>query len=218
MGCVIRMNSEEFIADFLKEFNPDDFQFILISENITTKRRYKNVMPIKALIPPPNVAQIFINDGMCKSYESKYFDYLKKKDVEALITIIAKSALSGMNLVLICSKSEDDFKYLKIICQFIEEEYRLKTYTLKRFMNDPRKASKIKNDREVTSILMKKMEKLHENVSEINPNINEDSFIKKLKKFSKKELTSYCKNRIKIKSNMSKRKIRKKIIDKLFNN
>lgn len=116
MGCVIRLNSEKFVMNFLKEFDQQDFQFILISENITTDRRYKNVMPIQALIPPPNIIATFINDGYGKDYKQKYFNYLKKDEINSLVSIIIKAVMGGMKIVLLCSKSEDEYKYLKLLC------------------------------------------------------------------------------------------------------
>lgn len=218
MGCIIRMNSEKFISKFLKEFNPNEFQFVLISENITTAKRYKNVMPIQTLIPPPNVVTTFINEGMTKSYEKKYIEYLERPEINSLVTIIVKAALSGFNMILLCSKSEDDFKYLKMLCDFIEKHYKIKTYTMKKFIEDPNKAVKIKNKEEVTNIVMKAMEKLHEVDGEkIQPEFNKKKFFKKLEKLDKKELKQYCKLKgIKVDNDLGKNKLITKIMKKTF--
>jgi hypothetical protein len=212
------MNSEKFISKFLKEFNPNEFQFVLISENITTAKRYKNVMPIQTLIPPPNVVTTFINEGMTKSYEKKYIEYLERPEINSLVTIIVKAALSGFNMILLCSKSEDDFKYLKMLCDFIEKHYKIKTYTMKKFIEDPNKAVKIKNKEEVTNIVMKAMEKLHEVDGEkIQPEFNKKKFFKKLEKLDKKELKQYCKLKgIKVDNDLGKNKLITKIMKKTF--
>jgi hypothetical protein len=182
MGCVIRIDSEQFISKFLKHFSPNEFQFLLISENITTNKKYKNVMSVRSLIPPPNIISGYIDDGFTKSYQNKYFDFLKKDENNSLVSIIVKAALSNMNIVLLCSKSEDEFKYLKMICEFIEKKYRLKTYNLKKFLKNPSKACKIENKDEIIGILMKSMDKIREKDIEINHQIDKDKYIKRLKK------------------------------------
>lgn len=213
----MRMNSEKFIMNFMKDYDPSEFQFILVSENISTEKRYKNVMSVPALIPPPNIIATHINEGYGKEYKKKYLDFLKKGEINSLVSIIVKAALGGMNIVLLCSKSEDEYKYLKLLCEFIEDEYKLKTYTLKSFKEDPKKASKIKNKEEVVRVLAKAMEKLHDVGNKLSPEIDEDKFIKRLKKLDKNELRVYCKNKgIKIDNDMDKKDIIKKIRKKVF--
>lgn len=217
MGVILRMDSEKFISEFLKEFDPNKFNFILVSENITSEQRYKNVMVMRKLMPPPDIAAMYINDGFGKSYQKKYLEYLKKDDVNGLVAIIVKAALNGLNIVLLCSKSENEFKYLKMLCEFIEEEYKLKTYSYKKFKKDPQKALKIKNRDEVVEVLMKKLEKLHDSGVDLNPDVNKDKFLKKLGKLEKKELIKFCKVKgIKIDEDMGRKEIIKKIKKKLF--
>lgn len=217
MGVILRMDSEKFISEFLKEFDPNKFNFILVSENITSEQRYKNVMVMRKLMLPPDIAAMYINDGFGKSYQKKYLEYLKKDDVNGLVAIIVKAALNGLNIVLLCSKSENEFKYLKMLCEFIEEEYKLKTYSYKKFKKDPQKALKIKNRDEVVEVLMKKLEKLHDSGVDLNPDVNKDKFLKKLGKLEKKELIKFCKVKgIKIDEDMGRKEIIKKIKKKLF--
>lgn len=217
MGCIIRMDSEKFVMKFLKEYDANDFQFILVSDNITTTKKYKNIMAIPALIPPPNVISEYINEGFSKDYKKKYLDYLKKDDVNALVSILVKAAMGDMRLVLLCSKSEDEYKYLKMLCEFIENYYKLKSYKLKDFKKDPEKACKIKNKDEVVKILSKTMEKLKDVGENLSPEIDKDKFIKKLKKLEKKELYTFCKNKgIKVDKDMGKDDLIKKIKKKLF--
>lgn len=219
MGCIIRIDSEKFITKFLNEFNCKDFQFIPISENITSNRTHKNIMPIPALMPPPNIISTFINEGYGKEYKSKYYNYLSKDEVNILVlTMVKAAALSDMQIVLICSKSEDDYKYLKLICEFIENEYKLKTYTLKDYNDNPSKANKVKNKDEIIKIVTKVMSKLQDSdIKTVSATIDKDKFIKKLKKLDKKELKVYCKSKgIKIDDDFDKDEIIKKIKKKVF--
>lgn len=218
MGAIIRLNSKKFIHDFLKEFDPNKFQFLLISENITTKGEYSNVYSLPALIPPPYITSVFINEGFSKAYKKGYLEYLQKPEVKSLITIMIQTVvIHDMNLVLLCSMSEDEFQYLDMICEFIEAEYKLNTYTYKKYQKDPEKASKIKNKDEVTQILMKAIDKLHDSGVDLNPKINKNKLEKKLGKMDKGDLKKYCKQRgIKFDDDTSKKKLIKKIIKKVM--
>jgi hypothetical protein len=211
------MNSEKLL-EFLKVYRDEDFQFILISQDITTVGRYKNVMSIKALLPPPNVIASWINDGEKSKYKEKYFNYLRNPEVESLVTIMIKAVIDGMNIVIICSKSEDDMKYLKMLAEFIEEEYKLKVLTFKEFDKNPALTVEIKNKEEVEAILIDKLEYIREEIggSSITPNINQDKIEKKLKELDKYELIKYCHHHgIKADEDTSKKKIIKKILNKI---
>jgi len=215
MGCIVRINSKEFIGDFLKNFDPNKFQFLLLSHNITSKGKkgkYSNVMAIKALIPPPHIASLFINDGMTKTYKKKYTEYLKKDDNNLLISTIVKGALSNMNVVLLCSKSEDEFEYLKMICEFIENEYKLKTYSYKKLKKDTDKVTKIPNKEQVINNLTDIVNKLKPS-DVMSPDVNKDKLIKRLKSMEREELYKYCKtNALKVSKNDKKKDLIKTIV------
>lgn len=217
MGLIMKMNSKTFINKFLKEYDPQDFQFLLVSENITSNGEHKNVMGLKALIPPVNIASIFVNEGTSKDYKKKYLDYIKKDNIRSLITIIVNAAvIQNLNVVLICSKSEDEFGYLDMICEFIEAEYKLKTYSFKKFHKDPEKAMQIDNREKVSNILFKQMEKLKESGISLDSKVDPEKLQKKLQKLDKDELLKYCKYKnIKVDKDDGKKKIIKKIIKRL---
>jgi len=216
MGVIIRMDSKKLVKEFLPAVKPEDFQFILISENITTREEFDNVRAIKRLLPPPHVASLFVNDGF-KAYKKAYLHYLKKDDIEALISILVKVAVvNDLNLVLVCSKSENEFKYLKLICEYIEEVYGLKTYTLKEYMKDPEAAQKVKNKDDIMRVLHKKFQKMQESNVELDMNYSKDKLLKGLKKLDKKELRKFAKSRnIKLDDDMGKNEMIKKIMKKL---
>lgn len=217
MGCIIKMDSEKFIMKFLKQYDAADFQFILVSNNITTTKKYKNIMAVPALIPPPNIIAEYINDGFSKDYKKKYLDYLKRDEINALVSIIVKAAMGDMKLVLLCSKSEDEYKYLKMICEFIENYYKLKSFSLKDFKKDPEKACKIKNKDEIAKILAKTMEKLKDVGERMSPEIDKDKFIKKLKKMKTKQIYAFCKDKgLKVDKDMDKDELIKKLKKKMF--
>jgi len=215
MGCIIRIDSEKFIGDFLKNFDPNKFQFLLISKDITTKGKkgkYSNVMAIKALIPPPHIASVFINDGMTKTYKKKYLEYLKKDDNNLLVSTIIKGAINNMNIVLLCSKSEDEFGYLKLLCEFIEDIYNMKTYSYKKFKKEPDKATKISNKDQVIGNLTNIINKLKPS-DIMSPDVNKEKLIKRLKGMDREDLYKYCKtNGIKVDKTYNKKELIKCIV------
>lgn len=217
MGVIIRMDSKKFIKDFLKKQDPMQFQFILISENITTKEKFKNVKAIPRLIPPPKVVSEFINEDF-KSYKKSYLSYLKQPQIEAFLSIIVKAAVvNDLNIVLLCSKSENEFKYLKLICEYIEENFKMKTYSYKRFKKDPEKAMKIKNKDEIMKILGKKFERMEKEEVDLETKYDKKKLVKELKKLGRKELIRLAKSKnIKLDEDMSKEEMAKKIAKKLL--
>jgi len=216
MACVIRLNSKKFISDFLKEFEQEKFQFILISEDITTKGKCSNVMPMTALLPPPNVLSLFIDDGKTKTYKKKYFEFLNKDDINFLVSTIVTGVMNNLNMVLLCSKDEDEYGYIGMICDFIEDKYKLKTYTYKEFKNNPDKAKKIKNRDQILKCLTDIKTSLNPS-SNISPIINKDKFIKQLKSMEVSELKTFCKfKKIKIDDIKKKKHIIRQIVKKIL--
>lgn len=217
MGAIIRMDSKKFMKDFIPEIEKhEDYQFIVISENITTKNKFKNVKAIPRLMPPPQVVGTYVDEGM-KEYKQVYLQYLKNPQIEAFISIIVKAAVvNDMNLVLLCSKSEDEYKYLDLICEYIEQVYGLNTFTWKDFQKNPEKASKIKHKDDVMKTLTKKFNKMEKSNVDLDTKPDKEDVIKELKKFDKKELKKYAKSKkIKLGDDMDKKDMIKKIAKKM---
>lgn len=216
MGVIIRVDSKKLLKEFLPEVNQADYQFMLISENITTNGEFENVIAMKRLIPPPHVAASFVNDGF-KTYKKAYLHYLQKDDIEALLSIIVKGVMvNDLKIVMVCSKTEDELKYLKLICEYIEEVYGLKTYTAEEYLKNPEKALKVKNRDDIMRILHRKFQKMQESNVEINKDYSKDKLLKGLKKLGKKELRKFAESRnIKLKDGLDKEKMIKKIMKKL---
>lgn len=160
MACIIRMSSDDFLDKFIKKHDYRKFNFLLISEDIKTNNQHKNVYAIPSLIPTPNIISTFIQEGYSANYIKKYLDYIQTPRVEAYITIAVKLALiDNANVVLICSKAEDEFKYIDIICQYIENVYGVKTYSYKKYNKDPEKCEEVdeKVKKKVSKVLEKKI-------------------------------------------------------------
>lgn len=211
MGAIIRMSSKEFLKKFVKEEDYRKFNFLLISEDIKNNKEYNNVYSLKALIPPPNIISIFVNEGRSDKYVRKYIDYLRFPKVEALLTVIVKLAIiENSNVILLCSESEKEFGYLKIICDYIEKVYKVKTYSYKKYINNPKACEKVKDKKEVVKILEKKLKNFDEDVE---TGVNKKELKRRLQELSKKELRGYCKyHSISVDKDDSKEKIIKRII------
>lgn len=212
MGCIIHMNSETFINDLLKEYDHRTFQYVLISQDITTEKRYNNAISLTGLLPSPDVITEYINEGFTEGYKKECLNFYKKPEKNSLIAILVNMALKGFNIVLLCSAKEEEFKYLKLLCDFIEEQYKLLTYTYKKYNKNPEKAMKIENVEEVGRILTKKMESFQSQGINIQENIDPEKYLKKLKKLSSEELRAYAgRLGVKVNSEISDKKILKKL-------
>jgi hypothetical protein len=217
MGAIIRLNSKKFINDFMSEVNHKDFQFILVSDFITTDGRCDNVRAIKRLMPPPNVMREFV-DGNKKAYKKAYMKYMQNPDIESIIAIIVKAAIvNDMKMVLLCSKSEAEFEYLEYLCEFIEAVFKMKTYSWKDYSKDPEAASKVKNKDEVIRIFNKKYEMMQKTGVDLSTTHNKDKYIKEVKKLGRKGMKKLAKSKnIKLDEDMSKDDMAKKIVKKLL--
>jgi len=222
MACIIKMSSDEFLDKFIKDFDYKKFNFLLISENVKTEKKYRNVYAIPSLIPPANVISEFIANGYTNDYVKKYLDYLSTPRVEAMITIMVKLAIvDNSNVIMLCSKAEDEFKYLDIICQYIEYAYGVNTYTFKKYKKNPDKCEDV--DEKVKKKVVKILEKKLGEIKEIETAPNMTKAEKKqveaaFKKMNKKEICKILK-RCGIKHNPkdSKKDLRKTIIKAYHN-
>lgn len=216
MGVIIKMDSKKFIKKFLEEQDPNEFQFILISENITTREEFKNVKSLPRLLPPPPVAAEFVSRDM-KAFKKAYLSYLKIPEIEALISIMVQAAVvNDLKLVLLCSQSETEFGYIDAICEYIETVYNLETYSYKEYKNNPDKAGKVKNKEELVTILNKKFKKMEQNKMTIDEKPDAKHLKKELKQFGRKDLLKLAKSKnVKVKKDADKKDIIKKIVKKL---
>lgn len=216
MACIIRMSSDEFLDKFIKKHDYRKFNFLLISEDIKTVNKYKNVYSIPTLIPPYNVVSEFVANGYSAEYMKKYLDYISTPRVEAMITIMVKlCVIDNSNVIMLCSKAEDEFKYLDIICQYIEYTYGIKTYTYKKYKKDPEKCEKIddKVKKKVSKILDKKIGEINDIDS---PTVNKKQIASRIEDMSRKDMIRFLKaHGYKVDKDFTKKQLRKLIIKKI---
>jgi len=214
MACIIKMSSDEFLDKFIKKFDYRKFNFLLISEQVKTERKYKNVYTIPTLIPPPNIIAEFVQKGYTPRYIRKFVEYLQVPRVEAMITIMVKlCVVENSNVILLCSKQEDEFKYLDIICQYIENIYGINTYNYKDYKKDPSKCEEIseKDKKKAIKVLEKKLSEI-EDLGD--PAMTKKEARARFKKLPSKEIKKYlAANSIKYKDKWSRKELIKAALE-----
>lgn len=160
MASLIILNSKDFLKSFVKKFDYKKYSFILVSAEIETKNKYKNVFRIKQLLPPTKAITYMANGNDYETYYAKYVKYLSRPEIEIFLTTIAKLVVvEDTDVVLLCSEAEAEMKYLNIIKDYFEEVYKLKAYTYKKYAKDPKKADSVTNKKKCTNIITKKTDK-----------------------------------------------------------
>ena len=221
MAVIVKMTSDDFLSKFVKDFNYKKFNFLLVSQDIKTTQKYKNVYALPSLIPPTPIMSAIINNGDKKKAIKKYREYLLTPRALTLMTILVRLAVvDNSNVVLICSEDEGKYNYLDILCDFIEELYGVKIHTYKKFAKNPEKCSCVDgNKKEVVKTIKKflkhaEFEEGKSDGAKYTVNTQKREITKKdLEKLSKGELIQLCeKAEIKVKKGMG----RKDIIEKFM--
>lgn len=215
MASIIIMTSDDFLESFVKKYNCENYNFILVSSDIKTKHKYKNIYRIKQLLPPTKAVSSKLNGNDEEGYRKKYFKHLSRPDIEIYLTTIVRLAVAeDSNVVLLCSKDEHkSYKYLNLIREYLEEVYGVRVYTYKKYRKD-KKPTSVTNKKKTLKIVAKKIELNAQNGTDANIDIEE--FVGKLRHMKKKIAYNFAKKRgIKVKPDMSKKDIIKAIEKKL---
>lgn len=216
MATIITMNSKEFLDDFIEKFNYKKYNFLLVSQDITTNKKYGNVYATPSIMPPPNVLSELIGKGDPDKYEKKYIKYLSDPKVDSLITVLVKLAtVDNSNVILLCSKEEDDYGYLDILRDYIEATYSAKVYSYKKYKKKPDKCDSVgKNKKKIVKILTRKLKEVD---TSAEPTVNKSDIKDRLKQLSKKELVAFAKSKgLKLDKDGSKSDMIKVMLKKLF--
>lgn len=215
MASIIMMKSDEFLDSFLKKYNHENFNFILVSADIKTDYKFKNVFKIKQLLPPTKAISCKLNGNDYDEYRKKYIKHLARPDIEIFITTIVKLAVAeNSNVVLLCSKDEhSNLKYLNILREYIEEVYGVNVFTYKKYKKTEKPTSVISKKKTI-KIIAKKIE--HAASENVQVNLDRDEVVGRLKHMSKESVYKFAKsNGIKVKKDMDKKELLKKIYKKI---
>lgn len=212
MGCIIKMDSKDFINEFIHKYDYKDFTIMVISDDIIKrdKSKHKNVFKLESLIPPPNAYKELYVDDSLKRFKKKYIKYLSFGDQLKLLAVIAKaSALDNENVILLISRDERKSGYLDILCDQLESLFDVKTCRYKDFINDADKYDNSDKAKKISKTLQKL---LGQKFKTHTVPKGDKEFKKSLKKMKKKELKKLCeKFDIKVKDGMDREDMIKKI-------
>lgn len=129
MGNIIRMNTEEFIkGGFSDAVDINQYQIVLVSESIKNNKKRKNICALRSLVPRPELISYY-EDNKKKKYKNAYLEFLNEKEIDSsfVMPIVIGCKRDNMNIILLCSKDEDRYKYLKLLCKHIEQKHKIKT-------------------------------------------------------------------------------------------
>lgn len=164
-------------------FNPNAFQFILVSSDLHMAKKKKgketNIADASALMPPSEIVRQLV-DGNLEKYQQHYLQFLLIERAD-MIAVIVKAALEKeMDIVLVCTNDEyEDFLYLELLSQFIEDEYKIDVHEFKKII----KSKAIPNYKD--ELKPKKIKKALEKANKVVA-YKEDGKSKKKKKKKKK--------------------------------
>lgn len=176
--------------------NPDDYAFIVVSDNVYYEGKFKNVNIAPELMPSPYISGIFIDDGNTYEYQQAYYSWLTKPENLARIALLVKAVIKDdKDIILVNSPAERAFKTLDMIGKFITNSYGVPTYSWKDIKKHPEVALR-KMTKEELSICEEKFERNIEMIKRagvnIEPIINPEFYEEGLKKMKKKELRKFC--------------------------
>lgn len=136
---IVKIKSKESLKKVLKHLDGkiESAQFLIASEIIRRKDLPKEalVLNYSFLIPPPVLITMYSYEGRSKDYEEEYLRSLSHTANfyflnEALLT----SAQLGLDLFLVCALDEEEYGYIDLACEFIEEHYNVHPIGAKKFI------------------------------------------------------------------------------------
>lgn len=163
MAHLITMDSITFLNKMMKDkHNPDKFNFLVVSKDISTNGDNKNVYVLDKLLPKPQVLTEFIDQGFTKKYAKKYMNQLEEHNNKILLATIAKIVtVEETNVVMLCSEHESQYMYIDLITKYLEKVYGVKSCTYKKFMKNPDKYdNKDISHKKIEKLITKEMESI----------------------------------------------------------
>lgn len=136
--AVYFMDGKTFLEKYIEE-NPDkvlDSQFVIVSNNIRVlKGSYeKQIIVAKQLMPDSSLLLDYKEYDCKDSYIEEYRKTLSSVKNKALLATIIKYAVEEKStIVFLCSKREGKYRYLKILAEYVEEEFGYHIYNYKKY-------------------------------------------------------------------------------------
>ena len=183
------MNSKVFRNNFLRhesDSNIKNAQYVIASTRIHKSREYKNIISAKTILFPGS--DVYIGSNSNKStFRERYFEQLDR--CRTFIAFIIKASIEKKhNIIFICTKKEDNTKYLKYLSEYIYIKFGYPCYEYDRYSKG------------ITSLIDYDADKV---LKTIKPYIKqgkdtEKKYNLKLKDFRKKYIKKLKKNKSKL--------------------
>lgn len=187
------MNGDTFLKQYVNE-DPKkvlDTQFVLISSTIRKNGKYgKQIINANNnLYPSMELIMDYDDYKHNENYREEYFLQLESNK-PLFATLIKYVIEEGYTIVFLCGKREKKYNYLKMIQEFIKEEFHFHIYDYKKYKEGKEKIIKYEPS-EVLHIC--------------------DKILKKAEKAKKKKMMSTEKGRKEIISSMTKKELKKEL-------
>lgn len=135
---LIRVESKEELKSLLNsgKITAKNTEIVLVSGVIKFKAIPEEFIchDYRVLIPSAAIINEYIECGFDDEYLDSYNKYLSKPDVQFFINeLIYRMFVYEVNIVLVCAKDEQEFKYLKLIGKMIDRLYGITMLNFKKF-------------------------------------------------------------------------------------
>lgn len=221
-GVIVRMNSKKFLKKFIEDKNVilSDFNYVLISEEINTNGTHKNVVRARSLVPRTAEIGHRINGEIQKYYDG-YMSYLASPEpLHLLLTMVVGVVKSDLNVVLLCSQSEDDNQYLQIIDEFLTKNFGLRAFTYDEYkegISEKDVVPDIVRTKKAIQSAVEYLKKAESENKKLQDKKDKEKAKAQLKDMKRKELKEICEEYgIKYKKDDEKKDIIKKILKEMF--
>ena len=135
---IVKIKSKESLKKVLKNLKKiESAQFLIASEIIRRKDLPKEalVLNYRFLIPSPLLINIYEDEGRSENYEAEYLRTLSHTaNMYFINEAILTSAQMDLDLFIVCALDEEEFGYVDLTCEFIEEYYKVKPMSAKNYL------------------------------------------------------------------------------------
>ena len=145
---LIRAESKRELEKLLKlnAIKPDNTIFAIVSGIINPRTNLipgeYTVYQYDVIRPTTMITQSYLNYGLTEEYVEMYSRQLSAPDVFFHINESIYHMIEGdKNLIFVCAEDEEEFSYLKLLGEFIENIYGIKMISFKKYYKG--KSSKI---------------------------------------------------------------------------
>ncbi len=140
MAYVLTMDSAQLKKVFRKDLLHDnrDFDIIMISEHLKTSGKCKrNLVNASFLMPSTQAIGAFISND-AEGYKSIYAKELKDNQMfHAIAELVRHMVETGRPLILLCSASEAEYKYTKLLAKIFQKFFHIPYISYKKFLKRP---------------------------------------------------------------------------------